>query len=240
MECGQCAVNRPITASHCYECGLCIDQLDHHCPVRAYRAYMIIATISPFFIEVYFIFFCFFSYVKFFYAFFFTSSPSCIYFFISSLFSVDRKVHREEKFKKFSIIFSISLFSHNFCSCCLYLCFDREAIYFLHEYYGLPMKMKSKSQKSVISCGNQLRNFFVRIDFVARQWKERFAIPRYSDVKSCDFFPRTCMWRFKGKKWVSNSFPHVIHLHTHTVTEANNKKIVNEWSIVNECKSEKQ
>ena len=33
MECGQCATRRPITAAHCYECGLCVDQLDHHCPV---------------------------------------------------------------------------------------------------------------------------------------------------------------------------------------------------------------
>ncbi|CAM9823024.1 unnamed protein product [Heterosigma akashiwo] len=23
---------RPKNASHCYDCGLCIEQLDHHCP----------------------------------------------------------------------------------------------------------------------------------------------------------------------------------------------------------------
>ena len=34
MECGQCLIDRPITASHCYECGLCVDKIDHHCPVR--------------------------------------------------------------------------------------------------------------------------------------------------------------------------------------------------------------
>ena len=33
MECGQCNVSRPTTAAHCYECGVCVDQLDHHCPV---------------------------------------------------------------------------------------------------------------------------------------------------------------------------------------------------------------
>jgi succinate dehydrogenase/fumarate reductase flavoprotein subunit len=33
MECGRCNVDRPRTATHCYECGLCVDQLDHHCPV---------------------------------------------------------------------------------------------------------------------------------------------------------------------------------------------------------------
>ena len=33
MECGQCLIDRPLTASHCYECGLCVDKLDHHCPV---------------------------------------------------------------------------------------------------------------------------------------------------------------------------------------------------------------
>jgi DHHC palmitoyltransferase len=33
MECGQCNINRPTTAAHCYECGVCVDQLDHHCPV---------------------------------------------------------------------------------------------------------------------------------------------------------------------------------------------------------------
>ena len=33
LECGRCNVKRPTTASHCYECGVCIDEIDHHCPV---------------------------------------------------------------------------------------------------------------------------------------------------------------------------------------------------------------
>ena len=37
MECGQCHVSRPVTAAHCYECGVCVDELDHHCPVRSDR-----------------------------------------------------------------------------------------------------------------------------------------------------------------------------------------------------------
>lgn len=32
IQCGNCAMNRPLTASHCYDCGLCIDEIDHHCP----------------------------------------------------------------------------------------------------------------------------------------------------------------------------------------------------------------
>jgi palmitoyltransferase ZDHHC9/14/18 len=32
IMCGQCQLDRPRTASHCYECGLCVDELDHHCP----------------------------------------------------------------------------------------------------------------------------------------------------------------------------------------------------------------
>lgn len=32
MECGRCQLQRPRTATHCYECGVCVDQLDHHCP----------------------------------------------------------------------------------------------------------------------------------------------------------------------------------------------------------------
>lgn len=35
LECSICNLERPRTASHCYECGLCVDQLDHHCPVSA-------------------------------------------------------------------------------------------------------------------------------------------------------------------------------------------------------------
>ncbi len=33
IECGQCNILRPRNASHCYECGVCIVELDHHCPV---------------------------------------------------------------------------------------------------------------------------------------------------------------------------------------------------------------
>jgi len=32
IECSQCKMMRPCTAMHCYECGVCIDDLDHHCP----------------------------------------------------------------------------------------------------------------------------------------------------------------------------------------------------------------
>lgn len=32
MECGQCNFRRPTTARHCSYCGVCIDDLDHHCP----------------------------------------------------------------------------------------------------------------------------------------------------------------------------------------------------------------
>lgn len=32
MECSICQLYRPPTAVHCYECGVCVDQLDHHCP----------------------------------------------------------------------------------------------------------------------------------------------------------------------------------------------------------------
>jgi len=32
LECVICNIERPRTASHCYECGVCVDQLDHHCP----------------------------------------------------------------------------------------------------------------------------------------------------------------------------------------------------------------
>lgn len=33
LECGICHIDRPRTASHCFECGMCVDKLDHHCPV---------------------------------------------------------------------------------------------------------------------------------------------------------------------------------------------------------------
>ncbi|RYY70057.1 hypothetical protein EON63_22990 [archaeon] len=32
IECTFCKVQRPISARHCYDCGVCIDGLDHHCP----------------------------------------------------------------------------------------------------------------------------------------------------------------------------------------------------------------
>lgn len=32
VECSKCDMERPITATHCYECGLCVNDLDHHCP----------------------------------------------------------------------------------------------------------------------------------------------------------------------------------------------------------------
>lgn len=32
LECGQCELQRPYTARHCHYCGVCIDELDHHCP----------------------------------------------------------------------------------------------------------------------------------------------------------------------------------------------------------------
>ena len=33
LECGVCGIRRPANASHCYECGVCVVELDHHCPV---------------------------------------------------------------------------------------------------------------------------------------------------------------------------------------------------------------
>eukprot|EP01039_Chlorochromonas_danica_P010854 gene10855-12064_t len=32
MECTFCKLDRPWNASHCYDCGVCIVDLDHHCP----------------------------------------------------------------------------------------------------------------------------------------------------------------------------------------------------------------
>lgn len=32
VECGICQHSRPVSASHCYDCGVCVDKLDHHCP----------------------------------------------------------------------------------------------------------------------------------------------------------------------------------------------------------------
>ena len=31
-KCGQCQIWRPPGASHCYDCDMCIMELDHHCP----------------------------------------------------------------------------------------------------------------------------------------------------------------------------------------------------------------
>ena len=38
IECGQCDIRRPYTARHCHHCGVCIDQLDHHCPCTLYSS----------------------------------------------------------------------------------------------------------------------------------------------------------------------------------------------------------
>ena len=35
IECGQCNLQRPYSARHCVYCGVCVEELDHHCPVRA-------------------------------------------------------------------------------------------------------------------------------------------------------------------------------------------------------------
>lgn len=32
IECSQCRIDRPKTASHCYQCGVCVENIDHHCP----------------------------------------------------------------------------------------------------------------------------------------------------------------------------------------------------------------
>jgi hypothetical protein len=32
VQCSKCRVWRPKTASHCYDCQMCVDELDHHCP----------------------------------------------------------------------------------------------------------------------------------------------------------------------------------------------------------------
>jgi palmitoyltransferase ZDHHC9/14/18 len=32
IMCGMCNIDRPVTAKHCHECGVCVDELDHHCP----------------------------------------------------------------------------------------------------------------------------------------------------------------------------------------------------------------
>jgi hypothetical protein len=32
FECGMCNILRPRNASHCFQCGICVLDLDHHCP----------------------------------------------------------------------------------------------------------------------------------------------------------------------------------------------------------------
>jgi len=32
IDCNHCNCKRPSTASHCYMCNLCVEDLDHHCP----------------------------------------------------------------------------------------------------------------------------------------------------------------------------------------------------------------
>ena len=32
VYCGQCEMMRPSNAHHCYECDVCVLDLDHHCP----------------------------------------------------------------------------------------------------------------------------------------------------------------------------------------------------------------
>lgn len=31
-ECSSCAIRRPVSSTHCIYCGVCVDELDHHCP----------------------------------------------------------------------------------------------------------------------------------------------------------------------------------------------------------------
>jgi palmitoyltransferase ZDHHC9/14/18 len=32
IDCGACGLKRPSNANHCYDCGVCVEDLDHHCP----------------------------------------------------------------------------------------------------------------------------------------------------------------------------------------------------------------
>ncbi len=41
LECGVCGIRRPPNASHCYECGVCVVELDHHCPVSVCMKYYV-------------------------------------------------------------------------------------------------------------------------------------------------------------------------------------------------------
>lgn len=45
IECGQCELQRPYTARHCHYCGVCIDELDHHCPCKCLHISHIISFI---------------------------------------------------------------------------------------------------------------------------------------------------------------------------------------------------
>jgi hypothetical protein len=40
VECGLCHIDRPRNAFHCHECGVCVLDLDHHCPVRDPRLFL--------------------------------------------------------------------------------------------------------------------------------------------------------------------------------------------------------
>jgi hypothetical protein len=33
FECGRCKIQRPRNSAHCHDCGFCVQDLDHHCPV---------------------------------------------------------------------------------------------------------------------------------------------------------------------------------------------------------------
>jgi len=45
IECGQCELQRPYTARHCHYCGVCIDELDHHCPCKCMFVFIFILVI---------------------------------------------------------------------------------------------------------------------------------------------------------------------------------------------------
>ena len=32
LDCTMCNIKRPATSYHCYDCGVCVSHLDHHCP----------------------------------------------------------------------------------------------------------------------------------------------------------------------------------------------------------------
>jgi hypothetical protein len=39
ITCGKCNIDRPPNAFHCYDCNVCMEDLDHHCVVRAVLCY---------------------------------------------------------------------------------------------------------------------------------------------------------------------------------------------------------